>query len=63
MQIILNPDKREAADEAAQLLSVAAKALEPTDGRNSLTLNNAEAVALCSFLDHIARALQQLNQS
>ncbi len=62
MQIIFNQDKREAADEVAQLLTVVSRALDPIDNHNDLTLTNDEAVALSSFVEHIAKALVRLNQ-
>lgn len=60
MQIILNPDRREAADELRELLLVVARALDPQNNSSSLELSNAEAVALCCFVDEIAKAVPQL---
>ncbi|MBS4773412.1 MAG: hypothetical protein KHX55_03955 [Proteobacteria bacterium] len=60
MQILLNADRREAVDELKQLLLVVARALDTQNNTSSLELTNAEAVALCCFVDDIAKALPQL---
>lgn len=60
MQILLNADRREAVDELKQLLLVVARALDTQNNTGSLELTNAEAVALCCFVDDIAKALPQL---